>query len=820
MRTAKGRRVLQHIHATTPQIPWSTDVDSHAQAITQHLQMQLALHFPLRSAKPRQPTISDDTWACIRLKRHSKRVGRRVTELLRRETLQYFFAGWAHHSRPCSYDRQKRLRYMSAQCHSQTLRAVTAYRKLLRRDCAEKARTLFFEARGKGPEAMAHHLRCLTKTGRRFKPLPTQPCLINGSQASANPLLDLGHHFAADEKGHLCTDFSELAARPKATTGPNAAPLCRQDVISMPQLAVAFATLNNRKGPGLTGLPPEAFSFAAPAAAQVYWPLYLKATVRQQAPIIWRGGRVVPINKPQKAFRTRAAWRSILLMEASAKAICSAARPVLLQGFSRVVQPAQGGSRQGSSLHLPMAYAQATLDYLVRQGRSGGLIFFDGKAAFYATFREIVLGQDALHTAHQLDELARLVSDDPHVQEAFLAGALGPGLLQTTGVPDGLRQFLASTLSQTWFLSGRQSVFVTKTGTMPGAPLADLVFQFAFAHFLKKAHTRLCEAGLSLTVVGNHTGAVTVPSPTWMDDIVVPVDAPDASSLVPRVQSLVRNVALELANIGIQVNTGPGKSEALLHFAGHGSRKVRHHWLVERNAVFEVELSDGASSVMHIVASYTHLGSAVSFDRTPQLDIKRRAAAARDARRRIHRPILTNAYLSVEERLTVHWSIVIRKFLHGAGLWTFRLGRDFQCFSAAYLSLIRPICLPVLGVPAKGLDDDSVCAICGFPSAKKLRDLELATMASAVGSRACPATLVLLTESTWLTEVANAWKRICDVDCQLTPDELLLHWQANPQSTLQRYAQLGDRVDCSAKQIGVRLSKRREPLSPAPSLAG
>ena len=800
MRSAEGRHQLQCIHASTPQVPWRVDVDQHAHIITRHLQTELAIHFPLQSRRPRQPTISDHTWAAIRLKRHAKRVGRRVANLLRKEILHDFLCLWKHCRRPGTVRRQRHLCMLAAQCQAQTIAAAQAYRKSARQDCAIKARSLFFEAKGKGPEALAQHMRCITKAGRRYKPLPTQPCLLERGQAAADPMLELGFHFAADENGHLCTDFSELALDNDFPARCHSVPLDRREVVSMPQLAVAFAAVHSHKAPGLSGLPPEAFSCAATAAASVYWPLYLKTTVRRQAPIIWRGGRVVPINKPQKALGTRAAWRSILLMEASTKAVCSAVRASLLQGFAAVAQPAQGGSRPGSALQLPMAYAQLTLDFLVRHGRSGGLIFFDGKAAFYSTFREVVLGKDALLSATQIEELARLVSPDPDVQDAFLAAALGPGLLQHSGVSNGLRQFLASTLSQTWFLIGDQSVFVTKTGTMPGAPLADLIFQFAFAHFLQRARQRLRELELTFVISNLGDCPQEVPSPTWMDDIAVPLEAPSAETLVPRAQQLVHAVAVELANIGIQVNTSQGKSEALLHFAGHGSKRQRHLWLVESNASFPVTLAANASSRMQIVSHYTHLGSAISFDRTPQLDIKRRAAAAREARRKIHRPILTNKFLSVEERLTMHWSLVIRRFLHGAGLWTFRLDRDFQSFTTAYLSLVRPICLSVVGIPSKGLDDDTVCAICGFPSARLLRDLELISMASAIGSNACEALTFLLLESTWLDELTAAWKRICDPDCPRSSAQLLAHWRTDPVSTSHsvRAVRRKCRLECKA----------------------
>ena len=345
-------------------------------------------------------------------------------------------------------------------------------------------------------------------------------------------------------------------------------------------------------------------------------------------------------------------------------------------------------------------------------------------------------------------------------------------------------------------------MFATKTGTMPGAPLADLVFQFAFAHFLGRVHARLRELGLLMSVHQGRGNPQHVPSPTWMDDIVVPVDADSADTLVPRAQQLIQVVSIELANIGIQINTGPGKSEALLHFAGHGSRRVRHHWLIQQNATIPVNLAGGAAGRVQIVANYTHLGSTVSFDRTPQLDIKKRSAAARETRRRIHRPLLTNQHLTISERLTMHWSLVVRKFLHGAGLWTFRLDRDFSSFSAAYLSLIRPICLPVLGLAAKGLDDDTVCAICGYPSARLLRDLELVAMAAAVGSKACDALCVLMQDSVWIEEVAAAWKRVCRPDSCLTAMALLEEWRMSPLQTVAtvRSARRKCRVACQSAQ--------------------
>ena len=103
-------------------------------------------------------------------------------------------------------------------------------------------------------------------------------------------------------------------------------------------------------------------------------------------------------------------------------------------------------------------------------------------------------------------------------------------------------------------------------------------------------------------------------------------------------------------------------------------------------------------------------------------------------------------------------------------------------------------------MPSKRLDDDTVCAICGFPSARRLRDLEHISLAPAICSRACPALVCLPTNSTWLGEVATAWRQLCDSDCTLSPSDLVLQWQDQPQHTVAtvRAVKRLCRLECKA----------------------
>ena len=204
-----------------------------------------------------------------------------------------------------------------------------------------------------------------------------------------------------------------------------------------------------------------------------------------------------------------------MLLEASAKGIGKAVRRALLQSYNAVVLPEQGGSRPRVTLEMPMMYVQEILRRLKKDCRPGGIIFIDGRNAFYATIRQLLQGNETHDTMQQLQELASILEPDPDRQLTFLSTMLGPGLLQEAGVPEPLRRMIMSSMDRTWFTFGER-VFCTHTGTMPGAPLADLTFQFVFSHFLKRAKSAIGDSQMSSSLFGNDHHEAPTPLPSWM----------------------------------------------------------------------------------------------------------------------------------------------------------------------------------------------------------------------------------------------------------------------------------------------------------------
>ena len=436
-------------------------------------------------------------------------------------------------------------------------------------DVAREARLRFQEAKRAGPEQLAGHFRSILKTGRRYKPPAICPALCPaGGAFEEDSVAVLGRHFAAAERGGPCEDLSSLHCETRNWEG---AIVHREDLPDIPDLVRGFATLSKRKAPGLSQIPAEAFLCLPVGAAELHFPLLLKIYTRQQCPLAWRGGQVAALAKPRKSLSQPGGWRPIMLLESSVKGIGKAVRATLLKGFEKLRFPAQGGSRPRITLQMPMLHVQE-LRRLNAKRLSGGFIFVDGRNAFYSTLRELLF--DSPDTAKEaLSNLVHVLSSDEHERDVLMAELLGPGLLQQAGVPEPLRRMLRASMSRTWFCMDSH-VYHTSTGTMPGAPLADLLFQFVFTRFIGRVQQEISQQALGNDIFEDGSLTEFLPLPSWMDDVAVPFVVKEPDKLVDTARQIVEATARHLHSIGISINTDKGKTEAMLCFQGKGSRAV------------------------------------------------------------------------------------------------------------------------------------------------------------------------------------------------------------------------------------------------------
>ena len=110
-------------------------------------------------------------------------------------------------------------------------------------------------------------------------------------------------------------------------------------------------------------------------------------------------------------------------------------------------------------------------------------------------------------------------------------------------LPLAIRRFVASCLDETWFCIGDVDMhaYRTRSGTVPGAPGADIYFQFIFSRVLAKIQEDLEEAELAAYCpVAGTSQRLRLPIPTWMDDFAVPLMAPRPEQLWSGLEKLCR----------------------------------------------------------------------------------------------------------------------------------------------------------------------------------------------------------------------------------------------------------------------------------------
>ena len=559
----------------------------------------------------------------------------------------------------------------------------------------------------------------------------------------------LGLHFAKSERAaYVKASEVRTVALPPVNGVLSPVP-----ELSLPSLAQAFGRLARRKACGASGIPAEALATLPVEAAGCFAGLLLKVQLRGQSPALWRGGIVAPIPKPNKCPSDLAAWRSILLLEASAKGVARALRPCLLRSFEKLRVEGQRGSRPRIPIQIPMATCRGFFRTLRHCAQPGGLLFIDGQAAFYSTLRQLLTGATGLEDAGCLEQLAEVCFTTEQEKTRFIAQATAPGLLQCTDTPESVRRVLISSFEGSWYAVGsdRQAIFQTKTGTLPGAPLADLTFQIIFSQALQGMQDRLLELGLAAQLELSAKVSFRMPAPTWMDDLAVPLVVPEAAAVVPTAAKVVEVVAQELASIGIQINMGAGKSELVPFFIGPQSRLEKNRWLCSENASFPVQLTGERTGRMTIAPTYVHLGAVIDARAGDLEDVRRRRILAREMMTS-QLKILRNPFLHFEEKRQIFLAAPMARFQHGAGLWALERASEADAYHAAYMELVRRACRPLTAVSSRGLSDVEVCCAVGVLTSSEARVAALCRHTAWLCAEPCQAVSEMwLTSGQWQT---------------------------------------------------------------------
>ncbi|CAE7464515.1 unnamed protein product [Symbiodinium sp. CCMP2456] len=759
MHTGDGRATVRKILERAPQITWPVGVDEHVFQLNTYFQEQLQLHFACPRARPRHPALSATTWSLLRAKRGLRRAFRRKRHLDEKRLVFVILSAWkAQTSGGDGPPLQRAIEQIkaadiAAASYGKAMRALQArIRASFRADTANFTRCMWKEARAGGPAEIAKLLRSVLKAGRSYKPQRTAVALSVGNETVTGPnevAEVFGRTFAVAEQAHAAS-FVSLQCREPTAQGSSKRWLVEQ-MPSVVQLAASFASLKPRRAAGPSGIPADFYAADPLGSALLHAPVVLKSLTRSRIPVLWGGCLSRPLLKPGKRPDDPASYRAIALQEPASKAAHKSLRPHLCSCFEGIALDGVGGARPHFALAVPALTVQSAISFAQTHKRSISVIFFDGVAAFYATARSSLFAFDK-------NDLEQELLRGPFNQEAvsaFLAFLPEGGALATAGVNPATIATLQASMSHTWYttLLDSEQVYETSKGTVPGAPLADILFQYVFHAAVAALNFLLRRHGLSLGV--SYGGCDHTAEPcSWLDDLTVIIQADEASTLVDATTKAAQLTHQCMGMIGIEVNYGPNKTEALMLWKGKGSKRARDQVLLDHNGLVPLGLLSDCPRWLRCTDCYAHLGTARATSASASLDVDRRAGLARATYQPLRRRLLRNPELSVKERCNLLFSIVLTSFTYGLGTWPFASESEQRQFASKYMMFLRGACRPILGVPCRRLDIEQTCSLLGALTPQEaLIDARVRTFTQVVERGSPFLRALVLSEGTWLNAV-------------------------------------------------------------------
>ena len=715
MHTQRGRSVIADIMSSAPIISWATDVDAHVCQLNRYFQDQLRLHFPAQRQRPRHPALSADTWRLLQAKRNLRRSQRFRSRWVAKQCLADIFAAWRSCTGRVAGPDLDRIRVRQKTADLQASHYGVVMRRLqlkirasFQADIASFTRQMWREVRQGGPAELARHLRAVLKAGRSYKP-PRAAVALNHSDGVLTDPQDVamlfGRTFAVAEHA---TEVDFRAIQQGSSAAEVKARFLAEQVPPIATLAASFASLKPRRAAGLSRIPPDFYAAAPVGSALVHSPVVLKLLARNKAPVLWGGCLSRPLLKPGKAPEDPKSYRAIALQEPAAKAVSKALRPHLCERFESIALQGVGGARPAFALTVPALTVQAAMSCARTAKRSVSVLFIDGVAAFYATSRESLFRQDRATLERQL----RSGPCSEEVIAAFLAFLPEVGALEAAGVNTAAIATLQASLSGTWYttLPDASEVFRTEKGTVPGAPLADLLFQYVLQAAVSTLDFLLRRSGIAMCVreQGNEVHAEPC---SWLDDLTLLIQAEEAQDLAAATSQAAMLAHQCLFLIGIELNYAANKTEALMMWKGKGSRGAREQALVRDAGLLDIGCFDGKFHRLRCTDEYTHLGSVRASSANAAADLKRRAQLARTIFHPLRARLLRNPELSIRERRHLLFSTALASYTHGLGTWSLSQAGEWQQFRKEYMKFLRGSIRPIYAVPCKRLDESQVCAL-------------------------------------------------------------------------------------------------------------
>ena len=641
--------------AQATQIPWGVNVHQHV----------AKLNAQVRSACPRtgpqrrqlKPFLSQSTFELMRSLTSKQATLKGLDEACNKFQLGPFFAAWSGRA----HTRLRKCRFARARAVLQVRALQATLRLHLRQDkrryLCDMADKFAHAVTERDQKALYAALQCLRPTASKGKSKPwgSLQVLLRPDGAPTADFADrqqlFRDTFAKQEGGWQVTagEYCTTVAVPPT-------PQAKFDLTDLPtlfQLEDAIHEMADNKAPGPSGIGAGFWKAHPGKAARALLPIVLKSHVRLTEPIQHRGTLVVSLFKQAGSACDPGNYRSIALMDPTAKLAHKLLRPGLIQHLDTLAGPLQQGCQPGSNGIALCHYVTTFAKVANARKQSWAVLFLDLSAAYYRLLRESLHGE--LDDTALVQTLRRLHIPPSTLQEvrSFVQGTV---VLEDAS--PHLRRMVSALCRGTYFmLEAVPGVTCTSAGSRPGDSVADALFALAAAHLI-------AEVSDSFRAATDQT----VQTPAWADDICWPVAHASATDLLGQLSELAATVHRACMKRAMLPNYKKGKTELLVKLQGKGSTLAKNRLFGQGQARLRFA---GHEAELHLgcVQKYKHLGTTITASLRSLPDARRKLGMAVALVSPMVRTVFRRFDVPLAKRSSILSSLALAKAMYGAASW-------------------------------------------------------------------------------------------------------------------------------------------------------
>ncbi|CAE7197699.1 unnamed protein product [Symbiodinium sp. CCMP2592] len=432
-------------------------------------------------------------------------------------------------------------------------------------------------------------------------------------------------------------------------------------------------TMKYGKASGPDGLTGELVRVAVPAAVRAFYPVSLKASLGVREPCEWRGGALMTLAKRALATYECQEFRSILLASVMSKAQHRLLRNKLTPAFQEYKTALQAGQLPGTGVDSLILLTRAYQLRAQHRRYASALTFFDVKAAFYRVVRQSLLPTAQGVTDAGFLQVLHSLGVPDHALPELTTHLSAMATLQEAGVSQFTQAQISDLFRGSWFrLDASGPLVATRKGTRPGDPLADMLFAFSFAAYLRSAHQALQAAQVETWVPPSPVSfeglceneVPEVGCLAWADDYTHLQMAKNPELLLSLVVQATEILTTHATANGMQLTYAEDKTATLLS-ANCPRSGTSDYRVPDRHGRPVLRIQDSITKAVHempVVSSYRHLGSVAVANATPLAEVQYRYAQARAALRPLQAKLFGAKGIPLGLRRTFLRSLVLTKF--------------------------------------------------------------------------------------------------------------------------------------------------------------